>query len=649
MENRSIILTAILFVSYHTKAQQSVGIGTTTPHNSAVLELKHTNKGLLIPRVALTGTADVATITSPAVSLLVYNTATTVGGTAVSPGYYYWNGAAWAMFSIVNGSTAGNSWLLTGNAATTDGTNFIGTTNNIPFNIRVNNQRAGRIDSTLLNTFWGYQAGNANTTGNGNTANGFAALYSNTTGMGNTAAGVNALNLNTTGSFNVASGLQALSKNTSGIQNTALGPFALYGNLSGNHNTAIGYQALLYNIRGYSNTAVGAAALLNNTIASHLVAIGDSALFNNGTGATVIGQATANTAIGSKALYSNTIGNSNTANGLSALYSNTTGSKNTSTGRETLYFNQTGNGNTANGYDALFSNQSGNNNTALGTQALENNSTGSENTATGFLALQSNVGNFNSASGAYALMSNQQGFDNTANGYQALYLNTIGAQNTAIGNFALDANITGSGNTAVGYGTDVNSSAFNNTTALGSGAIVYKSNSVQIGNSNVIEVFFGNPASTILYAGSLVTPSDERFKYDVQNKVPGLEFIKKLKPVTYYFDEQGLADYSKTGIINKRSITNISYAGEQRLHTGFLAQEVEKTANQLGYNFDGVHAPENDRGYYSLSYSQFVMPLVKAIQEQQAIIEQQDKTNALQQQQIDALLKEIKQIKKKLK
>jgi hypothetical protein len=57
--------------------------------------------------------------------------------------------------------------------------------------------------------------------------------------------------------------------------------------------------------------------------------------------------------------------------------------------------------------------------------------------------------------------------------------------------------------------------------------------------------------------------------------------------------------------------------------SGFLAQDVEKAATQLGYHFDGVHKPENDRDHYSLGYSQFVVPLVKAVQEQQQEIEKQ--------------------------
>ncbi|GAC1422599.1 MAG: hypothetical protein NVSMB67_19610 [Flavisolibacter sp.] len=60
-----------------------------------MLEVQSTNKGLLIPRVALTSTQDVTTITTPATSLLVYNTATTTGINSVQPGFYYWNGASW--------------------------------------------------------------------------------------------------------------------------------------------------------------------------------------------------------------------------------------------------------------------------------------------------------------------------------------------------------------------------------------------------------------------------------------------------------------------------------------------------------------------------------------------------------------------------
>jgi trimeric autotransporter adhesin len=54
--------------------------------------------------------------------------------------------------------------------------------------------------------------------------------------------------------------------------------------------------------------------------------------------------------------------------------------------------------------------------------------------------------------------------------------------------------------------------------------------------------------------------------------------------------------------------------------SGFIAQEVERAAREAGYNFNGIHTPENDKDYYSLAYSQFVVPLVKGMQEQQKMI-----------------------------
>ena len=69
----------------------NVGIGTSTP--GAALEVSSTNSGILIPQINLIDTSDVATITNPANSLLVYNTNDTMkGGNGV--GYYQWDTAA---------------------------------------------------------------------------------------------------------------------------------------------------------------------------------------------------------------------------------------------------------------------------------------------------------------------------------------------------------------------------------------------------------------------------------------------------------------------------------------------------------------------------------------------------------------------------
>ena len=110
---------------------QNVAINTTgtAANSSAILDLSNTaNLGFLPPQVALTGTNSASPITSPATGLIVYNTATVGGGFAVSPGYYYWNGASWSV--IYTGSGAASAWNLTGNTGTSPGINFVGTTDN---------------------------------------------------------------------------------------------------------------------------------------------------------------------------------------------------------------------------------------------------------------------------------------------------------------------------------------------------------------------------------------------------------------------------------------------------------------------------------------------------------------------------------------
>jgi len=122
---------------------QNVGISTTsiTPDPSAMLEIRATDKGLLIPRVALTQTTSPSPITNPAVSLLVYNTASV---NDVTPGFYYWDGSQW--IKLTTGAGALPSWYLNGNVA--NPSDFIGTTNAEAFRIYTNNTERMRITAT---------------------------------------------------------------------------------------------------------------------------------------------------------------------------------------------------------------------------------------------------------------------------------------------------------------------------------------------------------------------------------------------------------------------------------------------------------------------------------------------------------------------
>lgn len=229
----------------------NVGIGTSSPDASALLDVSSATKGMRIPNVVLTGTSSALPVSSPVTSLLVYNTATV---SDVLPGYYYWNGTKWVQL--------GGGWSLLGNSGTVDGTNFLGTTDNVPLNFRVNNVTGGRIAPTDLNVSLGYES-LLTGTGYGCVAIGHEALKANDRsddaqgyGWGNVAVGYEAMRRTTTGGWNTGCGNGTLRWNLSGLFNVALGNIALNSTTS-SRNTGIGSAALVNNSTGSQNTAVG--------------------------------------------------------------------------------------------------------------------------------------------------------------------------------------------------------------------------------------------------------------------------------------------------------------------------------------------------------------------------------------------------------
>lgn len=93
-----------------------VGINTTTPNASSILDVTATDKGLLIPRISIPNLSAAAPVTSPATSLMVYNTNATTG-----IGFYYWNGSVWTPFT---GSTS--HWTKVGNDIYNNNTGNVG-------------------------------------------------------------------------------------------------------------------------------------------------------------------------------------------------------------------------------------------------------------------------------------------------------------------------------------------------------------------------------------------------------------------------------------------------------------------------------------------------------------------------------------------
>ncbi len=296
-------------------------------------------------------------------------------------------------------------------------------------------------------------------------------------------------------------------------------------------------------------------------------------------------------------------GNSNVSFGYRSL-SNMIGRANTAIGYEALMVNREGIHNTANGNVALYSNTTGNYNTAIGSYSLFLNTTGSNNTANGYSALTSNT----------------TGSHNTTSGHYALCLNNTGNFNTADGYYALRSNTTGSNNTAIGSSADVSVNNLNNATAIGYNTKATASNQVRIGNNSVTSIG-GYAAWTNI--------SDGRAKKNIRADVPGLNFINSLQPVTYNLDLDAIDELLKSddpkinhfrdSLRTARSSEEKEFEAKSRevkqkqVQTGFVAQDVEKTAKSIGYDFSGVDVDE--KGIYGLRYAEFVVPLVKAVQE----------------------------------
>lgn len=301
------LTVALSSVQFSASAQKdkvgSVGIGTNSPDQSAILDLNSNSKGLLMPRMSLEQRNG---IQSPAKGLMIYQT-------DMLSGVYIYDGTEWKGMTGANSIAADpNDWTILGNsnAGLNHNTHYVGTSaaSNVPLVFRVKGVRAGMIDiaeataatgyayTGTSSIFFGANAGNVNA------------------GLNNIGIGTLAMNLNTTGKYNLAFGTQSMRKNTTGENNVAIGAFSMLENTTSSFNVAIGVSALQKNVAGGNNFALGYAALLNNVSGTNNVAIGSGAGQNNlGSNNLFIGKDAGRNETGSSKLY---IANTNTSNPL---------------------------------------------------------------------------------------------------------------------------------------------------------------------------------------------------------------------------------------------------------------------------------------------------------------------------------------------
>ena len=417
----------------------------------------------------------------------------------------------------------------------------------------------------------GGEAGDALTDADDNVAVGALALSGDTLGSQSVAIGRGALKVQNfttaTNTLNVAVGYSAGESVTSGTSNT------LIGGQSGDALTG-----------GARNVAVGAATLTNDTLGQYAIAIGYGALstqnfttatndYNIGIGYLAGENVTTgvqNVFIGGLAGDALTDADSNVAIGMEALTADTLGSRSTAVGYNTLA--------TQNFTTATFSY-----NTAVGYTAGTAVTTGLRNTLLG----------------SFAGHGISTGFENVLVGYAAG-----------------DVLTTGNNNVMVGISVDPSSNSVSNSIALGSGFVV-DGNDFSFGKaSNVVTNDFNADAN---WSRS----SDLRLKKNVVDQTLGLSFINDLRTVKYNWKANGELDASDAQLAHLREEDEngdiINHMDTEVTMHNFIAQEVKAALDTAGVSDFGGWK-EDRYGVQQVSREMFVIPLVKAVQEQSALI-----------------------------
>jgi len=587
-----LLLFGVLFIQQASVAQVAINNSGSTPEPSAMLDISSTEKGFLIPRMT---TAQRNGIVGPVNGLMVFDTD--------KQRFFYYNdsGSRWdslantqvnSLNDLIDAETSWNN-ILIGNVSQLG--SLIGEGNTGTGYQAFVGLSGGRYNSA----FGAYSQGRYSMYhGTNNTSVGYSSLAM-TDGSDNTAIGSRSMHWDYFGEKNTAVGALSLGLSSEGEMNTALGYKTLYNNNEGDMNIAIGAYAMDSCETGYANIAIGLRSLYVADDPLYCIAIGDSALLNFSPDCCYdFGY---NVAIGSKSMKSSITSFGNTALGFKTLLNDIDGTWNTAIGYQALMSDTSGFGNTACGNNSMSNSLSGNLNSAFGHCSLDTNDAGKENSAFGVFSMaRNNGGSFNCAFGTYAMYRNKEGDANAAFGPNALHHNVSGNYNSALGNWA---------------GPTSASGALENTTAIGNYASVTASNTIHIGNTSITEI-----AGMVGWSSY----SDKRFKTGVQEDIPGLDFIMKLKPVSYHWDIKNLDSFLKVNITDEYpEMVSAREAQEMIKYSGFLAQEVELAANEIGYDFSGLVKPANENSIYSLRYAEFVVPLVKAVQEQQQIIEEQ--------------------------
>ena len=259
------------------------------------------------------------------------------------------------------------------------------------------------------------------------------------------------------------------------------------------------------------------------------------------------------------------------------------------------------------GMNCLTSIVSGDYNTAIGSFSQRDNISGDGNCAVGGNSIKYNTnGKFNTGVGSNSLLK-ITGDNNVGIGMAAAHSTTSGNNNIAIGRDTLNTNITGSNNICIGHNADVNNSNTNasNQIVIGASCTGIGDNQIALGNTNI---------TAIKGQVSFTTYSDKRIKKDIKESNLGLDFINKLRTVTY--KKVNPADYHEELLEERYKKNNPEDRpiDDNKIYTGLIAQEVEEVLINSNETWSG-HSINDSDGKQGIQYGDLTVPLIKSIQE----------------------------------
>lgn len=179
-----------------------------------------------------------------------------------------------------------------------------------------------------------------------------------------------------------------------------------------------------------------------------------------------------------------------------------------------------------------------------------------------------------------------------------------------------------------------------NLFTLSNDNFVFNINAIPAADNTLLNGWSGGRWSAIWSATGTIQTSDKNLKEEIKETSLGLDFIMKLKPVSWKWKDEPEKEetetyyekkYDKKGLFKDlvaKTRKKITQAKKYvRSHHGFLNQDIEQVLKDLGLtsnDFAGF-VLDKETGARALRYEQFIAPLVKAMQQQQKKIEELEK------------------------